>query len=219
MAKRSPAITELVVEGVAVPPFIRPPGCPKTLLLAAAGERGLDVNGTFIKYTVHGFYLEESAVELLAAGKWKGKTADQLTASNDFYIDIVKGPFEKLSRVTLLQPLTGPQFSTKVAENCTAIWRRNGTDVEAQRGVLAEFHEIFKSEMLLPNSVLFFAYHPSGTLEIVISENGAVPETGKVIKSRALSEALLDSIIGEHGVSPMLKRCLALRMSQLMNES
>lgn len=49
------------------------------------------MNGTFIKYTVHGFYLEESAVELLAAGKWKGKTADQLTASNDFYIDIVKG--------------------------------------------------------------------------------------------------------------------------------
>jgi len=56
-------------------------------------------------------------------------------------------------------------------------------------------------------------------MKIVISKDGAAAESGTVIESRALSETLLESIIGEHGVSPALKRCLAARVAELLSES
>ena len=154
----------------------------------------MDVNGVFVVYTVHGLYLEDSAVQSLA-GKWKGKTADEIAASLDFYRDIVKGDppyspffiftsesdlnnfnlitgsFEKLSRVTLMQPLTGQQFSQKIAENCIAIWRTNGVDIDEQGEALAKFYEIFRPHDLLPNSLAFFAFHASGALEVKHSKS------------------------------------------------
>jgi chalcone isomerase len=42
-----------------------------------------------------------------------------------------------------------------------------------------------------------------------------VPDTNKaVIQNKALCNAVLDSIIGEHGVSPAAKRSLAIRLCQ-----
>lgn len=38
------------------------------------------------------------------------------------------------------------------------------------------------------------------------------------IENKALSEAILESIIGEHGVSPAAKRSLALRISEVLKE-
>ncbi|CDO99448.1 unnamed protein product [Coffea canephora] len=44
----------------------------------------------------------------------------ELNESIEFFRDIVTGPSEKFARLNLLQPLTGQEFSKKVAENCTA---------------------------------------------------------------------------------------------------
>lgn len=47
-----------------------------------------------------------------------------------------------------------------------------------------------------------------------------MPEAGRVvIENKPLCEAVLESIIGEHGVSPEAKRSLALRVSELLKES
>ena len=55
-----------------------------------AGARGLEIEGKFIKFTAIGVYLEETAIPSLAV-KWKGKTAEELTESVEFFRDIVTG--------------------------------------------------------------------------------------------------------------------------------
>lgn len=40
-----------------------------------------------------------------------------------------------------------------------------------------------------------------------------------MIKNKLLSEAVLESIIGKHGVSPAAKKSLATRVSELLKES
>ena len=59
-------------------------------MLTCAGVRGLEQNGTFVKFSVIGVYLENNTVPWLAA-KWKGKTAEELNESNEFFTDIVTG--------------------------------------------------------------------------------------------------------------------------------
>ncbi|RZS19552.1 hypothetical protein BHM03_00051959, partial [Ensete ventricosum] len=56
-------------------------------------------------------------------------------------------------------------------------------------------------------------------LQIAFSKDGSMPEAGNaVIQNQALSQAILESIIGEHGVSPAAKRSLAQRFSDLLKQ-
>lgn len=55
-----------------------------------AGVRGLEIQGKVIKFTAIGVYLEDKAVPLLAV-KWKGKSAQELTESVEFFREIVTG--------------------------------------------------------------------------------------------------------------------------------
>ena len=47
-------------------------------------------DGKYMKFSSVSVYLEESAVPWLAA-KWKGKTAEELEASEEFLKDVVNG--------------------------------------------------------------------------------------------------------------------------------
>lgn len=62
------------------------------LTSTCAGERGLEIQGKYVKFTAIGVYLEVSAVASLAV-KWKGKSAEELTESVEFFKDIVSGMF------------------------------------------------------------------------------------------------------------------------------
>lgn len=65
----------------------------------------------------------------------------------------------------------------------------------------------------------FCSYMCSCIFQIAFSSDSSVLEVGNaVIENRALCEAILESIIGEHGVSPATKRSLALRVSELLKE-
>lgn len=50
----------------------------------------MEIQGKFIKFTAIGVYLEDKAIPLLA-GKWKGKAAEELTESIEFFRDVVSG--------------------------------------------------------------------------------------------------------------------------------
>ena len=56
----------------------------------------MEIQGKFVKFTAIGVYLESNAVTWLA-GKWKGKSADELTDSVQFFRDIVTGNLRILS--------------------------------------------------------------------------------------------------------------------------
>ncbi|XP_048431996.1 uncharacterized protein LOC125473356 [Pyrus x bretschneideri] len=111
----TPSLAGLQIETTAFPPSVKPPGSSNTLFLGDAGVRGLEIQGNFVKITAIGVYLEDNAVPQLAV-KWKGKTAEELTESVEFFRDIVTGPFEKFIQVTTILPLTGQQYAEKVSE-------------------------------------------------------------------------------------------------------
>ncbi|KAJ8499932.1 hypothetical protein OPV22_010484 [Ensete ventricosum] len=211
-------LPKLEVEGVVFPPVVTPPGSTKAHFLGGAGVRGMEIDGRFIAFTAIGVYLEDAAVQSLASN-WKGKGADELADAVEFFRDIFGGPFEKFTRVTLLKPLTGQQYANKVSENCTAQWKAAGVYTEADGAALEQFKEAFRAETFPPGSSILFTHAPSDSLLIAFSKDGSMPEAGNaVIQNQALSQAILESIIGEHGVSPAAKRSLAQRFSDLLKQ-
>ncbi|GMP69500.1 hypothetical protein CsSME_00028734 [Camellia sinensis var. sinensis] len=128
-------------------------------------------------------------------------------------------PFEKFTQVTMILPLTGQQYSEKVTENCVAYWKAVGTYTDAEAKAIEKFIEVFKDETFPPGGSILFTQSPLGSLTIAFSKDGSLPETGTVvIENKQLSEAVLESIIGKHGVSPAAKKSLAARMSELLKE-
>ncbi|KAK1441457.1 hypothetical protein QVD17_07365 [Tagetes erecta] len=209
--------TGLQVESIAFPPSVKPPGTTNTLFLGGAGVRGIEIQGNFVKFTGIGVYLEDKAISSLAV-KWKCKSAEELTDSVDFYNDIVNGPFEKFAHVTLIRTLTGKQFSEKVSENCVAIWKTLGIYTEADAKAIDKFLEIFKDLNFPPGSSILFTISPLGSLTISFSKDSSIPEAGNVVsESEKLGKAIIESMIGKHGVSPEAKQSLASRLSDLMN--
>ncbi|GLT88943.1 hypothetical protein SLE2022_069500 [Rubroshorea leprosula] len=212
------SVTEVQVETFTFPPSVKPPGSTKSHFLGGAGERGLEIQGKFIKFTAIGVYLEDVAVPSLA-DKWRGKTAAELTESVEFFRDIVTGLFEKFIRVTMILPLTGQQYSEKVTENCVAIWKSLGIYTDAEAKAIEKFIEVFKDETFPPGSSILFTVSPNGSLTIGFSKDGTIPEVGStVIENKLLAEAVLESIIGKHGVSPAAKQSLAARLPELLKD-
>ncbi|XP_009804110.1 chalcone--flavanone isomerase [Nicotiana sylvestris] len=199
--------------------MVKPPGSTNTFFLAGAGNRGLEIEGKFVKFTAIGVYLEESALPFLAA-KWKSKSSEELANSLDFFRDIVTGPFEKFTRVTMILPLTGKQYSEKVAENCVAHWKAIGTYTDAESQAIEKLLNIFQNETFPPGASILFTQSPVGALTISFIKDDSITGTGNaVIENKQLSEAVLESIIGKHGVSPAAKCSIAERVSGLFKKS
>ncbi|CAN0836932.1 Chalcone--flavanone isomerase 1 [Linum grandiflorum] len=210
------SVTEIQVDGVPFPASVKPPASKSSHFLAGAGVRGLEIEGNFVKFTAIGVYVEDKSVAAVSE-KWKGKTTEELKESVGFYRDIVSGPFEKLTRVTMILPLSGAQYSEKVVENCVAAWKSMGVYTDAEGKATDKFIEIFKDQTFPPGASILFTQFPQGSLAISFSKDGTVPETAAaVIDNKPLSEAVLWSIIGEHGVSPAAKQSLAERFSVLL---
>ncbi|ERN12202.1 hypothetical protein AMTRI_Chr08g164050 [Amborella trichopoda] len=209
------------VEGVVFSATVKPPlsssSSKKDLALCGAGVRGVEKEGVFVKFTCTALYMEEAAVYDLEP-KWKGKSAEELLASLNFFMDIINCPFEKMSHVAMISTLDGKEFSGKVVEKCKAIMEGSGTFSPQQSPLaLHKFMEAFKGKMLTYGSAIFFTYLEAG-LSIAIAEDGSIPDKGDVmIEDKALAQALLDSIIGEHGVSPAAKRSVAERLSEVLS--
>ncbi|KZV35885.1 chalcone--flavonone isomerase-like [Dorcoceras hygrometricum] len=216
------SVTKLQVESCEFPPSVKPPGSTKTFFLGGAGVRGLEIEGKFIKFTAIAVYLEDTAVASLAE-KWKGKSAQELGDSAEFFKDIVTGSFEKFTQVRMILPLTGQQYSEKVVENCVAYWKAIGTFSDAESEATSKFLEIFKNETFPPGASICFTQSPLGALSVsgsVFSKDGSLPEKeNAVIENKQLSEAVLESIIGKHGVSPEAKRSLGERISKVLKSS
>ncbi|XP_042475174.1 chalcone--flavanone isomerase-like isoform X2 [Macadamia integrifolia] len=220
MAPGAVMVPKLQVEEVTFPGSVKPPGSTNILFLGGAGVRGLEIQGQFIKFTTIGIYLGQEALPSLAS-KWKGKTIDELTSSLDFFSDIVSGEFEKFIKVTMLKPLTGQMYAEKVTENCVAYWKAVGIYSDAEAKAVEEFTDTFKDENFPPLTSILFTLSPHGSLTIAFSKakDGAIPEVGSaVIENKQLAEAVLESIIGKHGVSPVAKQSLAERIHGLLLE-
>ncbi|CAO2835963.1 unnamed protein product [Amaranthus hypochondriacus] len=213
----STLFTDIKVDDYVFPSAVNAPGSDKSFFLAGAGARGLEIQGKFVKFTAIGVYLEKTGISALA-NKWKGKTTTELLDSDEFFRDIVTGPFEKFTQVTMILPLTGQQYSEKVTENCVAFWKAIGIYSDEEAKAVDKFIETFKNENFPPGHSILFTHSPLGSLTIGFSKHDSIPEAGNVvIKNKNLSEAILESIIGKHGVSPEAKQSLATRIFDILN--
>ncbi|KAJ1400214.1 Chalcone isomerase [Sesbania bispinosa] len=212
------AISAIQVENLEFPAVVTSPATAKAYFLGGAGERGLMIEGKFIKFTGIGVYLEDKALESLA-DKWKGKDSQELQDTLDFYRDIISGPFEKLIRGSKIRPLTGVEYSRKVMENCVAHMKSVGTYGDGEAAAITKFAEAFKKVDFPPGSSVFYRQSPDGILGLSFSQDGTIPEKeAAVIENKAVSEAVLETMIGQHAVSPDLKRSLAARLPVALNE-
>ncbi|XP_027120236.1 chalcone--flavanone isomerase-like [Coffea arabica] len=213
------SVSEVEVEGHVFPSSMKPSGSNGTFFLGGAGYRGLEIQGKFIKFSLPGVYLEETAIPSLAA-KWKGKTAEELMESVEFFRDIITGPFEKFIRLTFLKPLTGEEFSKKVSEDCADYLKVIGSYTDAEDKAIEKFHDIFKNESFQPGDSILYSQSPLGSLRISFSKHDSIPEvSGGVVENKPLSETVLESIIGRDGVSPSTRKSLAVRVSDLLKVS
>ncbi|KAG9453816.1 hypothetical protein H6P81_006720 [Aristolochia fimbriata] len=212
-----PSVSQLVVDDVVFSHAVKaPPGSTGALFLCGAGVRGLQIQEMFVKFTAIGVYVGGEAVSYLAE-RWTGKTADELNSSVDFFRDIVTGPFEKFMRVTMILPLTGQQYSEKVTEKCVAHWKADGIYTEAEASAVEKFKQVFEDLNFPPGYSILFTLSPSGSLTIAFTKDDTIPEeSAAIIENRVMAEAVLESMIGEHGVSPAAKLSLAERMAELL---
>ncbi|KAI9127534.1 hypothetical protein K1719_000527 [Acacia pycnantha] len=216
MASAPTSLTGVTVEFLEFPATVTPPASSgKSFFLGGAGVRGLTIEGQFIKFTGIGVYLEDKAFPSLVS-KWKGKTEDELLNSVDFFRDIIKGPYEKLVRGSKILPLEGAEYVRKVSENCVSHMKTVGTYGEAEAEAIDKFVQIFKPHNFAIGSSVFYLQSPNGALSISFSDDGTLPEIpAGVIENKALSETVLETMIGEHAVSPALKHSLASRLAPL----
>ncbi|TKY50621.1 Chalcone--flavonone isomerase [Spatholobus suberectus] len=218
MAPTAPTITGVHVEFLEFPAVITSTASGRTYFLGGAGERGLTIEGKFIKFTAIGVYVEDKAVASLAT-KWKGKASEELAETLDFFRDIISGPFEKLVRGSKILPLSGPEYSRKVMENCVAHLKSVGTYGDAEAAAIEKFAQAFKNVNFPPGGSVFYRQSPDGILGLSFSEDATLPgKEAAVIENKAVSEAVLETMIGEHAVSPDLKRSLASRLPKVLNE-
>ncbi|KAK7270105.1 hypothetical protein RIF29_23011 [Crotalaria pallida] len=212
------SITPIKFENLVFPAVVTPPGSSKSYFLGGAGERGLVIDGKFIKFTGIGVYLEDKAVASLAP-KWKGKSSEELVEALDFFRDIISGPFEKLIRGSKILPLSGAEYSSKVMANCVAHLKSIGTYGDAEAAAIDKFAEVFKTVDFPPGASVFYRQSPKGILGLRFSQDDSIPENeAAVIVNKPVSSAVLETMIGEHAVSPDLKRSLAARLPAILKE-
>ncbi|XP_020235333.1 chalcone--flavonone isomerase 1B-1 [Cajanus cajan] len=212
-------VTGVKVEFLEFPATVTPPGSTKSYFLGGAGVRGRNFNGEFVKVTAVAVYLEDKAVTSLAA-TWKGKSAAELLESLDFYRDIIKGPFEKLIRVSNIRKLEGSEYVRKVSKNCMVHMKSVGTYSDAEEKAIEELRNAFSVHNFPPSASVFYKQSPTGTLGLSFSKDETMPEDEyAVIDNLALSEAILETMIGEKPVSPALKESLASRFCEFLKEA
>ncbi|XP_054786861.1 chalcone--flavanone isomerase 1A-like [Prosopis cineraria] len=219
MATVPASLTGVTVEFLEYPATVTAPASSgKTYYLGGAGVRGVTIEGQFTKVTTIGVYLEDKAFSSVAS-KWKGKTPDELVNSIDFFMDIIKGPYEKLIRGSKIVALEGAEYGGKVSQNCANHMKAAGTYGEAEAKAIDKFVQIFQPYNFSPGSSVFYLQSPDGTLTISFSDDTTLPENpAGAIENKALSETLLETMIGEHAVSPALKQSLASRLSSLFKD-
>jgi len=78
------------------------------------------------------------------------------------------GPFEKLIRGSKILPLSGPEYSKKVMENCVAHLKTVGTYGDAEAAAIEQFAEAFKPVNFPPGASVFYRQSPDGILGVSI---------------------------------------------------
>nr|KYP47054.1 Chalcone--flavonone isomerase [Cajanus cajan] len=219
MAMTLGSVTGLEVEDVTFPAVVKAPSSSATFFLGGAGIRGLQSEGNFIKFTVIGFYLQDNAIPFLSH-KWNALSASQLTQSLQFFRDIIVGPFEKFIKVTVMIPMTGKQYSEKVSENCMEIWKSLGIYTDAEGRAIEKFVSVFKDQTFPPGSSMLFTFSHKGSLAITFSQDHSIPRVAAiVIQNKQLSEAVLETVLGNDSISPQLKHSLASRLSHFFKQN
>nr|QDF58100.1 chalcone isomerase 1 [Lomagramma matthewii] len=200
----------LNIEGISFESSVRALASTKMLVLGGAGDRGLEKNGKFIKFTTIGIYVDDAIIPDLSR-KLGGKTVDELCDKELLFEEVVAAPFEKLLLIYFLLPLTGPEYAEKVFERIDV----QGIYKDLKEESKQNFEGIFAAEHFPPGSCLVLSFSAEG-LKVAFTKVGEkMPEKPvAVVEDRRFADAYLTTIICKDGVSPSAKLSLAERLSK-----
>ncbi|EFJ18274.1 hypothetical protein SELMODRAFT_444624 [Selaginella moellendorffii] len=207
----------LVIEGTQFPPGLTSPVSQKSLFLAGAGVRSIQINPQVtITVTVLGFYFEDGILKHLS-GKWSGKSGSELEKEDDFFTDIINAPSEKIFSVTMLKPLPGTEFSKKVMENTKQVLAESNSLGEDEEKAIEEFSKLFEDQALKPGMGPFYVSSSSGLgVGFTDPDEPSNLKISSSIGNVKFANALLSTMIGKNPVSPASKACIAQRLSALL---
>ncbi|PWA38106.1 Chalcone--flavonone isomerase [Artemisia annua] len=137
------------------------------------GARYIEKEGKVFKVTAVSVYLEDKAIQSLAV-KWKGKTPAELMVSDKFYNDIVTGPFEKLTQISMLIPIPGKSFSETISQLWVGILKANGTYSDADVTNIVKFLDALKDESFAPGASILFTSSPAGSVTVNLVKDGII---------------------------------------------
>ncbi|PWA68104.1 Chalcone--flavonone isomerase [Artemisia annua] len=216
MAKWSSS-TGIQVESAFFPPSVKPPSATNTLFLIGAGVRCVEKQGIMVNTNSVGLYVEERAIQSLAA-KWKGKTAEELLDSDEFYNDIATGPFEKLIQVTMIIPIPGYGISERISQLWAPVLKANGCYTDAYVTAVDKFREILKDEHFPPGNSILFTSSPVGSLKLNLAKDGIIAEDAiMVLENEKWGQIMVEASIGKTAAFPPAKQSLASRLADFMN--
>jgi len=137
------------------------------------------------------------------------------------------------------------EFAAKVMESRVAYLKATGAYTDAEAAAVEEFKAAFKSHSLAPGASVLFTHSLAGVLtvsihprtpisydgftcgvsidllhpsiQVAISDDSSAPGAGiAAIENKPLCEAVLESIIGEHSISPATKQSIATRVPEIL---
>nr|QDC27809.1 chalcone isomerase [Chrysanthemum x morifolium] len=214
------SFTSIELESFVFPSSIKPPSATKTLVLAGAGVRRLEIQGNIMKAAVAALYLEEKAIESLIVN-WNGKTDVELLDSHEFFNEIYNGPFEKLIHVSLLVPSTGKFFSEAAAEKIVKAWKDNGTyNDEDAAATIEKYLNIFKDENLVPGNSVLYTILSDGSVTVNIAKDGIIPAAPiAVLENKKIGYMFMKAMFRkDDGTVPEARQSVASRISGFFNK-
>ncbi|KAJ9545662.1 hypothetical protein OSB04_025369 [Centaurea solstitialis] len=214
-------LASIQVESIIFPPSIKPPGATTSLFLGGAEnlyyksmrcriqawKRHADVDVGIAFESC--FYRAQGVRGLEIEGKFVKFTGIGVYLEDKAISSLA----DKWKGKTAAELMESVQFFRDIV---TA----QGTYTDADNTTIEKLLHVFKDENFLPGSSIFLTTSPSGSLTINFSKDGVIPKEAAtiVLENEKLAQAFIESVIGEHGVSPATKQSLASRLSDFMKQ-
>ncbi|KAK7282437.1 hypothetical protein RIF29_11204 [Crotalaria pallida] len=211
----SPAKTTAMADEVVLVDEISYPAkytTTKPLSLLGHGITDMEIHFLQVKFYSIGVYLDPEIVGHLQ--QWKGKSAEELEKSDDFFDALISAPVEKVIRLVVIKEIKGAQYGVQIE---SAVRDRLAADdkyEEEEEEALEKIVEFLHSKYFKKHSVITYHFPAdSQTAEIVVSLEGK-EDSKFVVENANVVETIKKWYLGgSRAVSPSTISSLASTLS------
>jgi chalcone isomerase len=163
-----------------------------------------------VKVYTFGLYVDGNGART-SLGRWRGKSAAELSGDQSVYNELLKGGFPMTLRLEMSRDVTAGQMTEAFDDALTPrVAEAAQRDMPGGTEALAQFRALFTTPLTRGTEILF-TWSPDDKLLVSI---GGRPVG--VIDNRALAWALFDVYLGRKPISPEGKRSAIARLPEVV---